>query len=369
MNVTRVVFPYNGSDLGGSHISSMTLGQALLARGIGVTVIANRGTMIAEDAARRGFDMILVDEKHDQRQSPLYDLKRYPARLKILRQVGKGAILHTHDIGSQQSWAPVAKWLGLPIVYHSRAFNRPVLLNRVPIKLADRVICVSKAAQRILTYMPADHVQTIDNPFAISVSPDRDKERRAVVDELGLSPDHLLVGFAANFVERKRPFFFLDVAQEIARHRDDARFVIFGRKADYSLEQVRAHAEKLGIADKTHFAGFRMPGEANIVSMDVHLIPSLAEPFGRTLIESTLLGTPYLAMDDGGNQEITGRWGGGILLPVDTDPATFAAAAIKIASDRDAVSLPPARRAEIAAEVAPERHVERVLRVYESLVR
>lgn len=368
MKLRRILFPYNGSDLGGSHISSMTLGQALIAAGFPVTIIANDGSMIAEDAARRGLDVVPIREKPLQRHGVAYDLMRYPARAALLRRLGKGSIVHTHDIGSQQSWGLPAKFLGFPLVYHSRAFNRPVLQNRLPVRLADQVVCVSKAAQEIIrTYMPAERVHTIDNPFAISTTPDREQTRTAIVRELGLSSDDLLIGFAANFVERKRPFFFLEACREIAMQRDDARFIVFGRKADYTLEQLQDHAERLGITEKTRFAGFRMPGEANITAMDVHLIPSLAEPFGRTLIESTLLGTPYVAMDDGGNPEITGRWGGGVLLPVETDAKGFAAAALRIAADPGQIRLAASRRSEIASELAPGTHVEKMLKIYRQL--
>ena len=65
-------------------------------------------------------------------------------------------------------------------------------------------------------------------------------------------------------------------------------------------------AQELGISHRVHFTGMisNLDVHQNLINSAMHVVPSLAEPFGITAIESMLDGTPVIASNSGGLKEI-----------------------------------------------------------------
>jgi glycosyltransferase involved in cell wall biosynthesis len=100
-------------------------------------------------------------------------------------------------------------------------------------------------------------------------------------------------------------------------------------------------------------------------ALDMLLLPSREEPFGRTLIEAMALGVPVLATDVGGPSEIIENGREGYLLSP-TEPEAWARAVRTIAESpelRREMGLAGRRRVEQAFTV--ERHVAAMLSVYQ----
>ncbi len=372
MTVDRVIFPFLGEEIGGSHVSCFTLASCLTSSfGIATTIIARRGSLIASEAKRVGLDVVPHDEPATSRNNPVTDLLRLPARRHLLssltsRSMGR-ALLHCNDIGTLQAWIGPARTLGLKAVYHHRSLNRRVLPNTVLIRAADHVICISSETLKSVDFLPPGRATQITNPFAIDSAADRAIARRQLDSELAIDPAFKTIGFVGNFWQRKRAGFFLETAAAMSRRREDLTFVIFGRDGDLTRADLAAEAARLGILDRVRFAGFRLPVEANIAALDLLMLPALREPFGRTPIEAAMLGTPYVATDDAGHGEIARRWKGGALIGIQASPDQFAEAALRAIAAPAALILPRAQREELIQELSPEGHAGRVIAVYANL--
>lgn len=368
--VGPILFPFINVKLGGSHISAFTLAEALQKEfGIRCVAIAGEGTMIAQNAAERGLEVAYTGERPRRRHNPIYDLRRLPRRLSLLRRYGRDAIIHCNDIGSLQSWGMAGKLLGLRSIYHSRSFPRDVLPNRALVRRADRVVSIGDASENAVKFVPPERRVRVTNPFAIDIEPDRARARTALVEEFGLPKHARLVGYVSNFWQRKRPDMFLEVCALLARDDESLRFILFGRDGDLTQDHLQLLAERLGIADRTHFAGFRMPAEDNLAALDLMVLPTLQEPFGRSLVEATLLGTPFVATDDAGTSEIFRRWEAGRVAPIEADAGQLAKMARSMLEAPDTGRLPFERRKEIAIELSPRNHAARMLQVYRELSR
>src|SRR3546814_20713964 len=59
----------------------------------------------------------------------------------------------------------------------------------------------------------------------------------------------------------------------------------------------------LKLGEHVRFMGWRTPGVRWIAACDMLMVPAIDEPFGRTLIEAMLVGTPIVATRSGGNIE------------------------------------------------------------------
>ena len=89
---------------------------------------------------------------------------------------------------------------------------------------------------------------------------------------------------------------------------------LFGE--DTYAESLRMLVRDLDLADRVIFLGQRSDIPRLMRAVDVVVHPSVdAEPFGRTLVEGMLAGTPVVATDAGASREILAGGKAGVLVP------------------------------------------------------
>jgi glycosyltransferase involved in cell wall biosynthesis len=360
-----ILFPFTGSTVGGSHISTFHLARSLAAdHGIKWIVLAAPGSNVARQATEMDIDVHSTGDAPVKARDPVTDIARLPRRVRTLKSYGPGAIVHCNDIWSLQSWGIAGRMLGLPLVYHHRALLRMRWFDRALVRQSHGIITISDPCRRDLRFLPEDCVTCVLNPFPdpmLEHPADWRTEFRAHAPE---DAEPVLIGFIGNFQFRKRPDFFLNVCAVIAAREPRARFIIFGRERDFQSRDLENRAAYLGIADRLVQAGFRSPPEMNIATLDILLAPALGEPFGRTLVEALLLGVPFVATDDAGHSEIVARWSGGILVEPHATVDEFADAAMRVlAAPKDVVLSLDARR-KVAEGLSPRKHAARIPAVY-----
>jgi glycosyltransferase involved in cell wall biosynthesis len=360
-----ILFPFTGSTVGGSHISTFHLARSLAADyGIKCVVLAASASNVARQAAEMDLDVHSIEDRPARARDPVADITKLPRRVRTLKSYGPSAIVHCNDIWSLQSWGIAGRMLGLPLVYHHRALLRMPWFDRALVRQAHGIITISDPCRRDLRFLPENRVTCVLNPF-----PDPMLERpmgwwaefRAHAPE---NAEPVLIGFIGNFQFRKRPDFFLEVCAAIAAREPRARFVIFGRERDFRSRDLESRAADLGIADRLILAGFRSPPEMNIATLDILLAPAFGEPFGRTLVEALLLGVPFVATDDAGHSEIVARWSGGILVKPHATVDEFADAAMRVLAAPKDVVLSLDERRKVAEELSPRTHAARIMAVY-----
>jgi glycosyltransferase involved in cell wall biosynthesis len=367
--VETVLFPYTTGQIGGSHISGTSLAAGLSERyGVRSIVIAPDGAEVLDLAHKLGLETMVSGDPAKSRYRPDRDLLRTPARMALVNGLGGQRLVHCNDLAALQSWGPAARALGVPAIYHNRAFDRPIWPNRLVIRLARHVISISQACDARLGFLPARRRSILTNPFSTNVDTDAAAARAALLRDLGAPSDVRIIGFVGNFWPRKRPTMFVDIARRLAADDPSLRFVMFGRAGEISVAQMREKVVEAGLADRLLLAGFRLPPEANLAALDLLLMPALDEPFGRTLVEALLLGVPYVAANDAGHAEIHGRWGGGLAPAVDAGIEVYAEACRQVLAAPAVVRLPMARRRAISAELTPTMHAAEVMQVYAGLI-
>lgn len=116
---------------------------------------------------------------------------------------------------------------------------------------------------------------------------------------------------------------------------------LFGEEA-YAAD-LRARAERLGVAGRVHFTGFRSDVARLMRAVDVVAHTSSSpEPFGRVVVEGMLAGRPVIATCAGGVPEIVQDGVTGVLVPPG-DAGAFADAVAGLLAD-------PVRAARIAQD-------------------
>lgn len=166
--------------------------------------------------------------------------------------------------------------------------------------------------------------------FSPEAVPDSDVRR--VREELGLGPSDVLFTQVAEFTERKQ-------------HRDLVRALALVPGAHLALpgtgplrSEVETLADRLGLADRVHFLGFRRDIPALLRASQAAVLVSDQEGLPTCVIEALALGVPVIGTDIRGTRDLL-REGGGWLVPLG-DVSAIAAALQTVANGAVAPPFP-----------------------------
>jgi glycosyltransferase involved in cell wall biosynthesis len=147
----------------------------------------------------------------------------------------------------------------------------------------------------------------------------------------------------------------------------EAKFVSDTTRYDNRAFERRLHelSEELQLAGRVRFLGERLDPERILAATDVLLVPSIEEPFGRTIIEAMAMGVPVAATCAGGPPEIL-RDGIDGRLVEGRDPSGWASVVEELLGwPRDRRG---AARAQAATRFSPSRHARIMAGVYEEAI-
>jgi glycosyltransferase involved in cell wall biosynthesis len=376
-SLPTVCFPFVGDLVGGSHLSVLGLVRNLdLARFRPLIFVQNSSSAIAALFRDNGIPVEVAPPSpaltHGARLG-FTDLVRLAANFRglstALRRRGID-IVHTNDGRSHATWAVPARMAGTGFVWHHRASADALGLRYCAPFLADEVISVSEYAISRPWLFRARSTQVIHSPFCTLTHHDRGAARRALTDEIGCGSEARLIGFSGVLIDRKRPLLFVDAVAALQRLRPNIPIhgVMFGEALDVTPEMIMARARALNLDNAIHVLGFRKQGARCLAGCDALLVPAIDEPFGRTLIEAMLVGTPVVATRSGGNIEALRGGSLGLLVePEDTE-----AMARKLASLLDqphfCEALTTLAGEAARARFGETRHATQIMAIYDRLI-
>jgi L-malate glycosyltransferase len=271
---------------------------------------------------------------------------------------------------------------GPPLVVHLRDDLPPQGMGRavraVLARSADAVVAVSRFTARRFD-------EGLGRPLATPVYNSIDHERfdpdrvapAPVREELGIAADAPLLAQVSQISPWKGQATSVRAVAELRRSGLDAHLLVVGevafagRQVRYDnqayLQSLHRLRTDLGVTGAVHFLGRRQDVPALLRAVDLSLLPSCNEPFGRAIVESMAMGTPALVSRIGSGPELVEDRVSGRLLDPES-PAAWAGAAAELIGDRDALT-----RMGAAARVAAERfnddaQVRGVLEVYERVL-
>jgi glycosyltransferase involved in cell wall biosynthesis len=383
----RVLYPFVGDDVGGSHISALKLIENL-DKSLFQPVIALHDTngLLASYLKQNKHSFVAVPDVPVPSAPAVkgafgilsaifvYARKTMPRLRRFLREM-EIDIVHTNDGRIHTLWAPATAGSRARLVWHHRGDPTARGVNLLAPLLADHIVTVSRFAKPLRPLRNIDRRWTVvHSPFdRMNAAVDADSCRAALRQETGAGKDALFLGYFGGLFERKKPVEMAEIISACLK-RDptlDIHAVLFGRPAPGgpALDQaVLDRARELGIADRVHLMGFRQPVEPWLKAVDILAVPALNEPFGRTLIEAMLLGTPVVATRHGGNPEaITDGVNGFLVEP--GDPVAFVDPVRRLLSDPELYQ----KISETAREMAlhnygTEKHVAAITDIYKLLM-
>jgi len=186
---------------------------------------------------------------------------------------------------------------------------------------------------------------------------------------LGLLPEQRVVGIVAR-VQRERRFdLLLAAAVHLFREDPQARLLIVGR-GTHRAEVAELPAQRLDIADRVVFAGYRTQDYADVLrSIDVftYLVPG-SDGTCRALLEAAACGIPAVVTPRGALPEIVLDGETGLVVP--EEPEALARAWRALLEDSEQRRrLGESARARAQAEFSPPRFADAVEAIYREVLR
>lgn len=379
---TRVLFFDHTSQLGGAERSLLDLLEHLDRTRFEPLLLTSPGGPLVERAGGLGIPVHLLGldgealalSREAWSRNPLSVLWHARGLAAAIWQAAalvraeRVDVLHTNTLKAHVLGALVALLARKPIVWHmrdlpsSRGDSRR-LLKRLFRLVKPRVLAISQA---VAADLPAEMAaRVVYNGIDLGAF-----EQRRTVAPLALPVgDGPVIGVVSHLIPWKGQDVFVRAAARLAEAHPSWRFVVVGDDIfQFRGERTRleALAAALGIGERIAFLGHREDVPGVLAQLDLFVLPSLYEPFGRVLIEAMAAGKPIVASRAGGVPEIVldGETG---LLVAPGDPQALADAVAGLLGDRaTAERLSAAGRQRVEAYFSLERTVEGVARAYDA---
>jgi glycosyltransferase involved in cell wall biosynthesis/GT2 family glycosyltransferase len=267
----------------------------------------------------------------------------------------------------------VARMMRLSFIWHVRVIDSAGLIDRILAPLTSKVIVVSNAAGTRFNWFrrKLDKVITVYNgvdleEFNVGV------KGNEIRKEFALDSGIPLVGIVGRLDPWKGHEYFLEAAAQVMKEIPEAKFLVVGEDIDQNKRQeikLRNLAEKLRLTNNIIFTGQRNDIPEIMSSLDIFVLSSLKEHFGRVIIEAMGCGKPVIATNAGGVPEIVKDGYTGILVPPRNSDA-LARAIIDLSKDKKKVELMGDRGRKTAEELfSIEANVKKIEHIYESLLK
>lgn len=256
-------------------------------------------------------------------------LTAVPRTLYLLSTIYREKInlVHTNSSVSPEG-AIAAALAGIPHVWHIRELFmekspkfHPVLgrkLTRWFIdRFSDQVLCISSVVLRQFGhYLELDPDKYLLLPNALELPPQPDffpvnDPQRAIIRTLSLKvlglPDNkaFRIGYIGRLSEGKGFHELLEAFAILRRRNVNVELLVAGNFVDEPYKaRIEEAVQETCLRYSVRFLGYREDLKPLYEALDVLVVPSRNEPFGRVVIEAAANGVPCIATNSGGIPEI-----------------------------------------------------------------
>ena len=255
----------------------------------------------------------------------------------------KAHVIHLNNLLNDQPYGVMAsKLAGIPCICCHRDYEYDSKFIRFIEKFVSQHVACSKPIESNLRAIgvPESKIAYIwDGVNLDSFAPG---QRADLAKEFGIPRDRKIVSIFGRLVEWKGHEVFLHSAEKWLSQMPGSHALIVGgvSDGDPSYEgRLKKLTVDLGIESRVTFAGFRSDIADLMRASDILVHASLKpEPFGTVILEGMACGRPYVAMNEGGPNEMLEHGKSGLLVPP-RDPSAMAEAICKLLSDPNYAQL------------------------------
>lgn len=237
--------------------------------------------------------------------------------LTILFRKYRIDLLHVNEVGWRNSYILAAHLLGIPIVLHMHnPYPTSEIKKDFNLYFANTIIVVSNSMKSSF-----EKNQTIYRKLVCihnGVDLNKFKREKIADSNLGSNKNPFVVGFVGQISKRKGLEYLIEASPGILRAFPDTVFWVVGQDGigeEGLTDRMTQFTKRLGVEKSFRFFGKRDDIPSIMNRIDLLTVPSLAEPFGKVIIEGMACRKCVIASNVGGIPEIIRDGENGILVP------------------------------------------------------
>jgi glycosyltransferase involved in cell wall biosynthesis len=273
----------------------------------------------------------------------------FPRCFRALLQRQRFDVVHSHVHYSSGYILRLASQSGVPVrVAHfrmtrvadkddwRRRLQRPVLRYWIN-QYATNILAVSRATMSVVWphWEREPRCRIIYNGLN-ALSFENEPDRVGVRREFRLPDDCRLYVHVGRFVGEKNHIRLTGILAELSKLDSSARLLLVGQGDNEVESKVRALLCELNLETRVVFTGLRTDIPRLLKAADLLLFPSLWEGLPGTVLEACAAGTPVLASDLPGVQEIAAHFSTVHYLPLSASDREWAELANKLGAPQSA---------------------------------
>jgi len=259
----------------------------------------------------------------------------------------------------------IGKCLKIPSLAHIRDIEPLGRMARILIRQNTRLIAISQAVKRYLIEetMPPNRITCVyDGVDLRQYQPQARREAQKGV----------VIGIIGQIGERKGHLTLLEALRGLVREQTQIKLLIVGTEPAHSVEgyteRLHTFVQEHQLEPYIEFLGFRRDVPELLAQLDMLVLPSQQEPFGKIVIEAMAMETPVIASRVGGVPEIVVDGETGLLVPPQ-DPAALHHAIRRLLADAALRErMGKAGRLRVEACFSLERNVQATQAIYRELL-
>jgi glycosyltransferase involved in cell wall biosynthesis len=289
----------------------------------------------------------------------------------------KADIVQCHSIRSLITIGWAAKFLRKPCCLYIKGELSNPILDRIAFRIADKIMFL---CERLRDLKYPQLVKRYSQKIGIlKLGVDLEKieqiektERKKLRIELNVSHDEINIVFIGSVIPQKGVMYLIEAFDMVKKSIPKVKLYIVGdhcnKEYEIFLSELKQFVVDKGIVDHVVFTGWRMDA-INILSlMDILVLPSLTEGFGRCIVEAMTLGKPVVATMVGGIPDVVRHGETGFLVQA-KDAEALADSIIRLAEDEHTrVKFGETARRVAFSEYSIKDNIAGMEKVYRELV-
>ena len=287
--------------------------------------------------------------------------------IELLTNLNADMLYLNNQPSSNLEGVIAAQRVGIPVIQHARS-NASLLPSEV--KLVNRsitsMICVSNGLKEnyINQGVRGNIVTVVHNGIDVTKGPEI--PRKAILKDLEIAEDEVVVGMAGSLIKRKGFNVFIRALGHLKSAGVQFKGIIIGDGPEKT--DLTRLVDRLGLRKEIVFTGFKADGLSYINALDILVLSSPREGLPRVILEAMLMEKPIVASDIPGPAELVAHEETGFLASAG-QPKAFADCLKRLIEDPERrKQMGKKGRERVIEHFSIERYVQGVNGIFEKVM-
>ena len=329
----RILYIDSGKGIfGGGQISLLELLAHIDTTKFLPLVIVSEEGKLKKEVKKLGIECMLLPMPRFKWLNPFPLFAGFWRIFNFVRQQ-KIKLIHSNTSRAALYAGPMAKILGIPLIWHVRVPPPDKLLDRFLVLFSSRIIVVSRIVKRRFEWFKKNRVEIIYNGVDTQrFSPG--KAQDDVRKKLHINSEDIVIGAVGRLSPEKGLEYLISAIREVANAYPRTKVLLVGDGDEKYRLSLQEKVKDLELSPHIFFVGFHEDVPQILRCLDIFSLPSLTEGFNRSLLEAMACGLPVVATAVGGNVEIVQDGVNGLLVPP-SNPGALAGAITELLKDKE----------------------------------